>query len=164
MTATKTKHKNNHLKGQLLLVEHLHPKAFPGAPKAVIAHDLYKAKLGVLKAHDLFEYAIAKRSHLKRTPEFYKDFSDNSDAKTAVSFDVTNLNHRKAKISNIQTKIGILRCIVACPVLECIYYFKFPRSAYKDQGTINIRFKVDGTPNFGKWAKYQVKTWHKLTH
>jgi hypothetical protein len=116
----------------------------------------------VLRAHHLFERALAKRSNLKHTPAFYKDFSDNSDAKTAVTFQKGNF--RIAVIKNIQNKIGKLRCIIACPITGQVYYFKIPKSAYKDQGTICIRFKIDDTPNFGKWGKYEVKTWQDLTH
>lgn len=153
---------DNHTKGQVLLVKHLHAKAYPGSSKENLFHVIKLAMDGVLKAGHLFERALAKRSKLKHTPVFHKDFSDNSDAKTAVTFQKNNF--LIAVIKNIQSKIGKLRCIVACPLSSKVYYFKIPKSAYKDQITINIRFKLDGTPNFGKWGKYQVKTWRELTH
>jgi hypothetical protein len=155
---------DNHTKGQVLLVKHLHAKALPGSKVVELNHAIKMAKKGILKADGLFEVAISLRSDFKHTPVAHKDFSDGSDAKTAVAF----LNSRNciiAVIKNIKSKIGKLRCIVCEPTTEKIYYFKIPKSAYRNQKSITISgFKVDGTPNFGKWAKYQVKTWGQLTH
>ena len=154
---------DSNTKGQILLVRHLHNKAMPKSTKEELNHAIKLAKKGILKADGLFEVALATTSNLKHTPVYHKDFSDNSDAKTAVAF-VCSRNYIIAVIKNIKNKIGKLRCIVSEPNTEKIYYFKIPKSAYKDQKSITIGFKLDGTPNFGKWSKFQVKTWRELTH
>ena len=154
---------NSKTKGQVLLVKHLYAKAYPGSLKEDLNHAIKLARDGVLRTDGLYEKALAKRSKFKHTPVAHKDFSDNSDAKTAVAF-LNSRNFIIAVIKNLQSKIGKLRCIVCEPTTEKIFYFKIPKSAYRDQKTITIGFKVDGTPNFGKWAKDQVKTWRELTH
>jgi len=153
--------------GEVELLKDLWPKAFPGDNKIAYEHDLYKIRNGISDCSGLFEFALSKRGPLTRDLTHYRDFTDGSDAKKATCFDVTLkgvLKRRIGKISNINKKKGCLRCIVGCGLLKTTYYFKIPKSAYKNISTIVIRFLSDGTPNFGKWSKYQVNTWQELTH
>ncbi|NDC22481.1 hypothetical protein EBZ57_03905 [bacterium] len=153
--------------GEIALLKDLWPKAFPGFDKSHYEYEMYKIRNGIGDCSDLFEFAMAKRSKLKRDPTHYKDFTDGSDAKKATCFDSFSKGkffRRVAKIANINKKKGWLRCIVGDGILDKTYYFKIPRSAYKDISVIYISFQQDGTPNFGKWGKFQVKTWKDLTH
>jgi hypothetical protein len=153
--------------GELAILKDIWSKAFPGFDKINYDYEYYKIKNGLGDCSKMFEGALARRGSLIREATHHRDFTDGSDAKKATAFDVFKQGkflRRIAKIQNIKTKRGILRCIVGEGILDTTYYFKFPPSAYKDLSVIVIGFLEDGTPNFGKWAKYQVKTWKELTH
>ena len=67
-------------------------------------------------------------------------------------------------VKSIQNKMGALRVVIFEPIQNKLYYFYFPRRAWKDYTCgPNIPFKGDGTPKrCNHWWSYEVDSFKTL--
>lgn len=122
---------------------------------------------GVLQIEILVEQAISACANLIRESTVGRDFEDGSDAKKAITVDCfdTYSYRRVAKITNLQNKEGLLRCVVAETLTSKVYYFAIPHYAYEGLKQIAIYFNEDGTPKLdGKWFEYACKNFEEMAN
>lgn len=128
-----------------------------------------------LKVDAVLEHSLAlcSENSYERIDEYYRDFSDGSDAKKAVTQHRQNDKKRNqwtnsARISKVINKQGLLRCLVYSRFSQQIYFFAIPQVAYQGRNSIDIIFdqsvgykEPKGIP-VGKWTRCQVKDFKTL--
>lgn len=129
------------------------------------------ANRGYLQISTMFENAIANcNSKITVTSSEGKDFSDGSDAKLSSVRTSSYGEQYSAPISNLHSKIGMLRVQVYERKQEKFYYFAIPYHAYKHipkTSNIEIPFCPDGTPRRRNrcntnWWRYEVPTFEDM--
>jgi len=148
----------NSILGDQIIFEELICKAYTKKETADAMKLLRKmVKDGVIQVDALVEKAISVIGKVKRSSGKGKDFIDGSDAKKATTSQIIeypstyngltkNYVRRVARITNLRSKKGWLRCVVAETLTNEIFYFKIPYSYYKDLTSIAIYFNEDGSP------------------
>jgi hypothetical protein len=134
-----------------------------------------EVKHGNLHIETMLENALAKKSRgrYKRVAEWYRDFSDDSDAKKSIS-NFRNNDIKKDRwlnsfaISGLSKKKGLIRALCYSREQDKFYFFAIPYKAYKGKSRIDIHLdssvgyqKPKGIPK-GKWCRYDVKSFHRL--
>ena len=134
-----------------------------------------EVKHGNLQIETMLENALAKKSRgkYKRVAEWYRDFSDNSDAKKVTS---QFRNNDIAKdcwtnsfaVSGLGKKQGLIRAVCYSKEQDKFYFFAIPYKAYKGMARVDISIdnsigykKPVGIPK-GKWTRYQVESFSLL--
>ena len=114
------------------------------------------AKTGVIAVETLVEQAISKVGKLKRSNEDGEDFIDGSDAKKATVYyeSILTSDRRTAWIGRADKK-GVLRCVIADPVANKVFYFKIPQNIRKHfyGNNKSNELTIPFSPNGGKPEK-----------
>lgn len=110
---------------------------------------------------ELAEQALVKKSRgaLKQNTRNKKasDFNDKSEHKYVTVYAQTNI--RRAGISGLKNKIGLLRVMAYEPLTDKNYFFRVPHSVYSKVSSPKIYFDAEGNPraptrkdaNFNMW-------------
>lgn len=131
----------------------------------------HMANSGYLQVSTLFENAIANcNPNLNVTSCDGKDFSDGSDGKLVTVRTSSYGETYSAPVTNIHSKIGLLRVQVYERKQDKFYYFVIPHVAYRDipsSSNIEIPFYMDGMPRrqnrcSTNWWKYEVSTFTEM--
>ena len=132
---------------------------------------------GVVQIESLLEVALANSSMglYYRVAEYYRDFSDNSDAKKVVSCfrcndRVRNQWTNSFQVRGLSSKTGLLRVMAYSKYADCFYYFAIPHHEYRGRDLIEIRLDrfIGNGPHYprgipcGKWAHYLVDSFEEL--
>jgi hypothetical protein len=134
-----------------------------------------EVKQGNLHIETLLENALAKKSKgsYKRIAEWYRDFTDNSDAKKAVSQFRNNDVARDQwtnsfAVTGLSKKTGLIRAVCYSKEQDKFYFFAIPYKAYKGMARVDVMLdnstgykKPLGIPK-GKWTKCRVETFEQL--
>lgn len=136
------------------------------------------AKLGILHKDTLIEVALANMSEGKYSRVAGQlDFSDESDAKTAVSHQRNNSKNKgqwvdSVPIARIKTKTGGLRIVAYHDFADEWYFLAIPYHAYAHITIIEIVFEQHSAiweepvwgfkPAGNKWLEYRVDTFEEL--
>lgn len=89
----------------------------------------------------------------------------------SVDKEVTARTHfggtvHSAAIGSFVNKVDGMRVKVHEPITDKVYYFVFPYASYSQVSkttTIEIPFKLDGTPNrTNKWWHFEVPNWSNM--
>jgi hypothetical protein len=129
--------------------------------------------MGIIQIETMLENALATMGKYKRIAEAYRDFTDNSDAKKAVS---QFRNNDIAKdcwmnsfgISGLKNKTGLIRACCYSREQDEFYFFAIPYIAYNGMAKVDVILDQStgykdpvGIPK-GKWTKCQVDSFEKL--
>lgn len=156
-----------------LELKHLEP-AYPYLVDDIKCWETFEnlANSGFLQISTVFENAIANcNGSISVTSSDGKDFSDGSDAKIATVRTTTYGEQYSAPITNVHSKIGMLRVQVYERKQDKFYYFAIPHHAYKHipkTSNIEIPFFLDGTPRRQNrcsvnWWDYEVATFEDMS-
>lgn len=130
---------------------------------------------GIIQIETMLENALAKRSNrtYTRIAEAYRDFTDNSDSKKAVSQFRNNDIMRDQwtnsfAITGLKNKIGLIRAVCYSKEQDKFYFFAIPHKAYKGMARVDVSLdhsygykEPQGIPK-GKWTRYQLKSFDAL--
>lgn len=152
-------------------------RAFPDYTQEQVSLIRSLVDCGVVQIESLLEVALARSSNgsYTRVAEYYRDFSDNSDAKKVVSCFRCNDQKRNQwtnsfQVRGLSCKTGLLRIMAYSKYAEQFYYFAIPNSEYSGRDLIEIRLdrftgsgphEPLGIPQ-GKWASYMVDSFEEL--
>jgi hypothetical protein len=128
-----------------------------------------EVKHGNLQIETMLENALAKKSRgkYKRVAEWYRDFSDNSDAKKVTSQFRNNDIARDCwtnsfAVAGLSKKKGLIRAVCYSKEQDNFYFFAIPYKAYKGMARVDISldnsvgYKTPlGIPK-GKWLCCEV--------
>jgi hypothetical protein len=153
----------------------LAPYAFKGQPTEYINFARSLVEQGIIHIETLLENALACNSNgqYSRIAEHGRDFTDNSDAKKAVSvFRCNNLRKdcwmNTFTISDVKNKVGLIRAVCYSKQQDRFYFYAIPNSAY--QGLRAVEVILDTSVGYrapqgipcGKWTKYQLDSFDQL--
>lgn len=122
----------------------------------------------IINGTQLSELAISKRSGIPMCEHGeHRDLIDNSDVKTATvqeAYYNVKLKSGKKKrhvryyavITNVKSKIGMLRCIVFNPISLKWHFFMIPPSAYLTVQDVKIAFDKETQEAKGMYKQYEV--------
>jgi hypothetical protein len=131
---------------------------------------LWDNNLSHIIAGELAEQALVKKSQgkLKQNTRNKKasDFNDGSEHKYSTVG--PSGNQRRANISNLKNKTGLLRAMIYEPLTDKNYFFRVPHKIYSKVCSPKIYFDKNGNPkaptrqgaNFNMWDyKCTMKQW-----
>lgn len=152
----------------------LAPYVWPTYTKRQIALLREQVEVGIIQIETMLENALANSSKkYRRIAEAYRDFTDNSDAKKAVSQFRNNDIARDSwmnsfAVTNLKNKTGLIRACCYSREQDTFYFFAIPHIAYKGMGKVDILLDQStgyreplGIPK-GKWTKCQVDSFEEL--
>lgn len=131
-------------------------------------------KDNIINGTQLSELAVSKISGIPLCDNGeHRDLIDNSDVKTATvqeSYYTTKLvSGKKTKnvryfgvITNVKSKLGMLRCIVFNPKTSNWHFFLIPPSAYRKVQNVKIAFDKDTQLPKGQYAVYEVENFEAV--
>lgn len=154
----------------------LAPYVFKNSPKQHIEFARNLVELGIIHVETMLENALALNSGglYQRLAEHGRDFTDNSDAKKAVSVFRCNNKLRNTwmntfTISGIKNKVGLIRAVCYSKQQNQFYFYAIPHCAYRGLQAVEIILDCSsgyrdpqGIPQ-GKWVKYQVDSFDQLS-
>lgn len=153
----------------------LSPMLWPNYSESELKILRKEVKHGNLHIETLLENALAKMSkgRYKRIAEWYRDFTDNSDAKKVTS-SFRNNNTKTDQwtnsfaISGLSKKKGLIRAVCYSKEQDEFYFFAIPYKAYKGMARVDVSLDTStgykkplGIPK-GKWVQYKVDTFERL--
>jgi hypothetical protein len=151
----------------------LAPYVWPKYTKKEIALLRKQVDMGIIQIETMLENALAAIGKYKRIAEAYRDFTDNSDAKKAVSQFRNNdiakdLWMNSFGISGLKNKTGLIRACCYSREQDKFYFFAIPHIAYNGMAKVDVLLDQStgykdpvGIPK-GKWTKCQVDSFERL--
>jgi hypothetical protein len=153
----------------------LSPICWPNKSKKQIAEYRELVADGYLQIETMVENALVAASNGKytRIAEAYRDYTDGSDAKKAVSQFRNNNKTRNTwmntfAISSLSKKKGLIRAVCYSREQSKFYFFAIPHFMYTGKARVDIILdqstgykEPNGIPQ-GKWAICLVESFERL--
>ena len=154
----------------------LAPYVFKNSPNRYMEFSRTLVELGIIHIETMLENALALNSNglYQRLAEHGRDFTDNSDAKKAVSVFRCNNKRRNTwmntfTISDVKNKVGLIRAVCYSKQQDQFYFYAIPHCAYHGLQAVEIILDCSsgyrdpqGIPR-GKWVRYQVDSFDQLS-